>query len=161
MRLVIKIVFALAFLVLNVCLINPMVNRGMSWEEAGFGIIPGAFVSLICFLLLVAGVGVKDKSGSGAVRWWAAALLWSLIVGGVVTFVTTSSYANNRRSVYDEPTSISSRRSSSSLDEAYARYDQIGMMYGWTTLGFAGISLVGLIVSLALRKKVAAPTSGT
>lgn len=153
MRLVIKIIFVLAFLVLNVCLLMPMVSRGMSWEEAGLGIIPGAFVAFICFLLLLAGVGTKGAPRSGSSRWWAAALLWSVLVGGIVTYVTTTSYGGSTSSAYDEPTSSYGRRSSTSLEEAYARYDRIGMMYGWTTLGFAGLSLVGLIISLVLKKK--------
>jgi uncharacterized membrane protein len=49
MRLVIKIVFVLAFLMLNACLIMPMVSRGMSWSEAALGIVPGALVAFICF----------------------------------------------------------------------------------------------------------------
>ena len=154
MQNVIRIIFVLAFLVLNVCLLMPMASRGMSWEEASLGIIPSAFVAFICFLLLLAGVGAKDSSRSSASRWWAAALLWSLLVGGIVTYVTTSSYDHNTRGALNERTSSDGRRSSSSLEEAYARYDQIGMMYGWTTLGFAGLSLIGLIASLVLKKKV-------
>ncbi len=153
MRHVIRIVFVLAFLVLNICLLMPLVNRGMSWSEASLGLIPAAAIAFICFLLLVAGVGVKDKSRSRAARWWGAALVWSLLVGGIVTFATTSSYDSNMRTASDERTSNSNRRSSYSLEEAYAKSDQIGMVYGWMTLGFSGFSLLGLIISLAIRKK--------
>ena len=153
MRLIIKIVFGLAFLVLNIFLLMPMGNRGVSWTEAGLAIVPAGLVSLICFLLLMAGVGAKDRSRSGAARWWAAALLWSVLVGGIVTFVTTNSYQDNMRTAMDDLTSRSSRRYGTSLEEAYAKQDQIGIIYGWTTLGFAGLSLLGLIVSIVMAKK--------
>lgn len=156
MRHVIKVVFALAFLVLNVCLIMPMLSRGMSWEEAALGIIPGALVALICFALLLAGVGAKDKTRSRAPRLWAAALVWSVLLGAIVTYVTTSSYQSNMSRAISERTSSTRRSYTSSLEEAYARYDQIGMMYGWAMLGFGGVSLLGLLVSLALRKKTGA-----
>jgi hypothetical protein len=35
------------------------------------------------------------------------------------------------------------------------------MMIGWTTLGFAGLSLVGFVISLAMKKKVPDLTPGT
>ncbi len=35
----------------------------------------------------------------------------------------------------------------------YARQDQIGTMYGWALLGFAGVSLIGLVASFALSKR--------
>jgi hypothetical protein len=151
MRSVIWIIFALSFLILNICLLMPMVNRGMSWEEAALGLIPSAFVALICFVLLLAGVGAKEGSRSRASRLWAAALLWSLLAGGIVTFATMSSYQSNISAAQSERAG-DSRRSSSSLYQTYARYDQIGMMFGWATLGFAGVSLVGLIVSIAMKK---------
>jgi hypothetical protein len=152
MRYIIWIVFGLSFLVLNICLLVPMVNRGMSWEEAGFGLIPSAVVAIVCFALLLAGVGVKGGARSRAGRLWMAALLWSLLIGSIVTYATTSSYEANMSRARSERES-DDRRSSTSLEEAYARYDQIGMMYGWATLGFAGVSLVGLIISLTLGKK--------
>jgi len=34
-------------------------------------------------------------------------------------------------------------------------------MYGWATLGFAGVSLLGLIASFALRKKTSHAVSVT
>src|SRR5256885_4218647 len=89
-RFVIGIIFALSFLVMNICLLVPIGNRGMSWQEAGLGLIPSALVALICFVLLVVGVGARGRSR--ATRWWLAALLWSLLVGGIVTFTTTTSY---------------------------------------------------------------------
>ncbi len=156
MRLIIWIVFSLSFLVINVCLLVPSGSRGMSWEEAALGIIPGALVSLICFALLLAGVGAKDGSRSRARRLWTAALLWSLLIGGFVVYATTSSYERNMSFARSEGTSGYGRNSETSLYEKYARYDQIGTMYGWATLGFAGVSLVGLvgslIISFALRK---------
>lgn len=154
MRLAIKVFFVLAFLVLNIYLLMPIGNRGVSWAEAGLAIIPAAFVSFICFLLLLAGVGAKDRSQSRASRWWASALVWSLLVGGIVTYFTTSNYQDNMSSVMNERMDRNGGRSDTSLEEAYARYDQMGIMYGWTTLGFAGFSLVGLIISLAMKKKV-------
>ena len=153
MRYLIWIVFALSFLVLNICLLVPIVNRGMSWNEAAFGLIPSALVALICFALLLTSIGAKGGSRTRPSRLWLAALLWSLFVGGIVTYSTTSSYEANTSRASSERTSSSGRSSTTSLEEAYARYDQMGMMYGWATLGFAGVSLVGLIVSLALRKK--------
>lgn len=154
MRYVIWIIFALAFLVLNACLLMPIGSRGMSWEEAALGIVPAALVALICFALLLAGVGAKGRSR--AWRLWAAALVWSLLVGGIVTYSTTSSYASNMSDAQSERSgsSSSSRRSSSfSLAESYARQDLTGMIYGWALLGFAGISFLGLIISLILKKK--------
>jgi hypothetical protein len=152
MRYVIWIIFALAFLVLNACLLMPIGSRGMSWEEAALGIIPAALVALICFVLLVAGVGAKGRSR--AWRLWTAALLWSLLLGGIVTFWTTSSYASNMSNARSDRTgSYSSRSSSSSLADSYARQDAVGMMYGFALLGFAGISFLALIVSLIMKKK--------
>lgn len=153
MRLIIWIVLALSFVVLNICLLMPIESRGMSWEEAGLGLIPSALVALICFALLLAGVGAKAGSRSGAWRLWMVALLWSALTGGIVTYATTSSYQRNISSARSGQTSSSRSAPETRLYEAYARYDQMGMMYGWATLGFAGVSLLGLIISLALRKK--------
>lgn len=153
MRYVIWIVFALAFLVLNVCLLVPAGSRGMSWEEAALGIIPGALVALICFALLLAGVGAKNRSRSRAWHLWMGALLWSLLIGGFVTYATTSSYERNMSFARSERISSYGGSSETRLYQTYARYDQIGMMYGWAALGFAGVSLIGLIASFALRKK--------
>jgi len=153
MRKVIWIVFALSFLVLNICLLVPIGNRAMSWEEAALGLIPSALVALICLALLVVGVGAKDSSRSHAWRLWTAALLWSLLVGGIVTYATTSSYEENMSRARSEHTSSLRRSSTTSLEEAYARYDQVGMTYGRAALGFAGVSLLGLGASLVLRKK--------
>ncbi len=161
MRLIIWIVFSLSFLVINVCLLVPSGSRGMSWEEAALGLIPGALVSLICFALLLAGVGAKNGSRSRARRLWTAALLWSLLIGGFVVYATTSSYERNMSFARSERTSAYGRSSETSLYETYARYDQTGMMYGWATLGFAGVSLLGLIASFALRKKTSHAVSVT
>ena len=160
MRKVIWIVFALAFLVLNICLLVPMFGRAMSWQEAALGIIPGALVALICFALLVAGVGAREGARSRAVPLWAAALLWGLLLGGLITYATHSSYQNNMSSARSERTSSYRSGSSYNLYEAYARQDQTGMMYGWALLGFAGIALVGLVASFALSKR-AKPASAT
>lgn len=154
MRIVIWIIFALAFLVLNACLLLPIGSRGMSWEEAALGIVPAALVALICFALLVAGVGAKGRSR--AWRWWTAALVWSFLVGSIVTFSTMSSYASNVSEAQSSRTSNSGRSSSSSsasLAESYARQDAVGMIYGLLLLGFAGVSFLGLIISFFLRKK--------
>lgn len=153
MRYIIWIIFVLSFLVLNICLLVPIGSRGMSWEEAALGLIPGALVALICFALLLAGVGAKDGSRSRAWRLWTAALLWSLLIGGIVTSATTSSYEANMSHASSERTSGYGSSSETRLYETYARYDQVGKMYGLATLGFAGVSLLGLITSLALRKK--------
>lgn len=151
-RYIIWTVFGVAFLVLNICLLVPIVDRGMSWQEAAMGIVPGALAAFICFVLLLAGVGVKYGSRSRVWRFWMAALLWSLLIGGIVTYATTTSYESNMRRAYSESTSDYDR-SYASLYEAYARYDKMGMMYGWVTLGFAGVSLLGLIISFAVRKR--------
>lgn len=151
-RYVIWTILALAFVVLNICLLVPIVNRGMSWEEAALGLVPGALVAFICFVLLLAGVGLKGGKRTRASRLWLAALLWSLLVGSVVTYTTTTSYAMNVRLASSE-SMTDYKRSYSSLYDAYARHDRIGMLYGWLTLGFAGVSLMGLIVSVALRKR--------
>ena len=151
-RYVIWTVFALSLLVLNYCLLVPIVNRGMSWTEAALGIIPGALVALICFVLLLANVGAKGGSRSRAWRLWMAALLWSLLIGGIVTYATNSSYEANMSRARSERTK-DYKESYESLYEAYARHDQIGMIYGWVTLGFAGVSLLGLIISLTLRQR--------
>jgi hypothetical protein len=152
-RYIIWTIFGLGFLVLNICLLVPIVDRGMSWEEAAMGIVPGALAAFICFVLLLAGVGSGGGGHRSRVwRFWMAALLWSLLIGGIVTYATTTSYAANMSLARSESTSDYDR-SYASLYEAYARYDQMGMMYGWVTLGFAGVSLLGLIISLAARKR--------
>jgi hypothetical protein len=163
MRLVIKIVFVLAFLALNICLIVPIVGgRGMSWVEASLGIVPGALVAFICFFLLLAGIGAKGRQIWPASRWWTGALLWSLLLGGIVTFVTTTSYNEYRRSdIYQSLDERDRSEQGSSLEAAYARDDAVGIMIGWTTLGFAGLSLVGLVISLAMKKNVPDMTPGT
>ncbi|HVF87005.1 MAG TPA: hypothetical protein VM866_05415, partial [Pyrinomonadaceae bacterium] len=140
--------------VLNVCLLVPSGSRGMSWEEAALGLIPSALVALICFALLLAGVGAKNGTRSRASRMWTAALLWALLIGGLVVYATTSSYERNMSLARSEGTSGYGRSSETSLYETYARYDQIGIMYGWATLGFAGVALLGLIASFAMRKKI-------
>lgn len=165
MRIVIWIVFALSFLVLNICLLVPNVSYNMKWSEAAFGIIPGAFFSLIFFALLVAGVGAKRRSRFRAPSLWAAALLWGLLMGGFLVYNTTSLYdyhMRNARSARERSNLLPSYgqpRSSvldSYLDEARARDSQTGTIFGYATLGFAGVSLVGLvgslIISFALRK---------
>jgi hypothetical protein len=126
MRLFLWIVLALSFIVLNVCLLVPIGDRNMSWEEATLGLIPSALVALICFALLLKGVGAKN--GCCVRRLWMAALLWSLLIGGFVVYATTSSYEENMSSARSEQTSSSTRSSEARLYEAYARYDQIGMM---------------------------------
>ena len=160
MRKVIWIVFALAFLTLNICLLVPMFGRGMSWQEAALGIIPGALVALVCFALLVAGIGPPAGARSLAVPLWAAALLWALLLGGIVTYVTHSSYQENMSMARSERMSSSRTGYSYSSYSSYARQDQTGMIYGWALLGFAGIALVGLVVSFALSKR-AKPASAT
>ncbi len=165
MRIVIWIVFALSFLVLNICLLVPNVSYNMKWSEAAIGIVPGALVALICFALLVAGVGAKRRSRFRAPGLWAVALLWGLLMGGFVIYNTTSNYdyymflARSRRESANLPTAYGQPRSSvldSYLDEARARDSQTGTIFGYATLGFAGVSLVGLvgslIISFALRK---------
>ena len=125
MRYIVIVFFLLAFAVLNYCLLVPIVNPGLSWPEAGLGILPSAPVALICFVLLLAGVGAKHTgSGSRATLLWALALVWSLIVGSVVTIAADGS-----------------------------RYEDTARLYGLAVLGFAVISIIGLIASLAMRKK--------
>ena len=153
MRYIIWIVFVSSFLVLNICLLVPIGDRAMSWEEAALGLIPSAFVALICLALLLAGVGAKNGSHSRAWRLWSAALLWSLLMGSIVTYATTTSYEANTSHAQSKRASDSGRSSETRLYEAYARYDQVGMTYGWAVLGFAGVSLLGLSISFALRKK--------
>lgn len=159
MRIVLWIVFALAFLVLNICLLVPTVSYNMSWSEAAIGIVPGALVALVCFALLVAGVGAKRRPRFRAPSLWAAALLWSLLVGGIVVYSTINNYQYNRSRVVESTMRGISR---GDLSESFyyadrARSDRIGTVFGLATLGFAVVSLVGLIVSLiisfALRKK--------
>jgi hypothetical protein len=152
-RYIIWAVFAVGFLVLNICLLVPMGDRGMSWEEAALGIVPGALAAFICFVLLLAGVGAKGGSRSHVWRFWMASLLWSLLIGGIVTYATTRNYEANMNRAYSARNTSDYGSSYSSLYEAYARYDQMGMMYGRMTLGFAGVSLLGLIISLAVRKR--------
>ncbi|HEX8367130.1 MAG TPA: hypothetical protein VF604_01060 [Pyrinomonadaceae bacterium] len=152
MRYVIWIIFALSFLVLNICLLMPIGSRGMSWEEAALGIIPAAPVALICFVLLAAGVGAKGRSR--AWRLWAAALLWSLLIGGIVTFSTYSSYSSNISTIRNDHTPYNQRKSpETSLAESYSIQDRIGILYGLLVLGFAGISFLGLLIAFFLRKK--------
>lgn len=124
MRKVMWIVLALSFLVLNICLLVPIGDRAMSWEEAALGLIPSALVALICLALLLAGAGAKASSHSRAWPLWATALLWSLLVGSIVTYATTSSYEENMSRARSERTSSLRRSSATSLEEAYARYDQ-------------------------------------
>jgi hypothetical protein len=152
MRLIILIIFILASLVLNICLLMPLVNRGMSWEEAGLGLIPSAFLALVSFVLLLTGVGAKPASSSRALRLWGAALVWSLLIGGIVTYVTATNYQSNLSLAQAERSNVSGRNSAS-LYQTYARYDQVGMMYGWAVLGFAGVAFLGLIGSVILKKK--------
>jgi hypothetical protein len=127
MRYIVIVIFLLAFAVLNYCLLVPIVNPGLSWEEAALGFLPSALIALICFLFLLVGIGLKSVgTGNRAIRLWALALVWSLIVGGIVIYATAVSHSQ-----------------------------QTGMYYGLAVLGFAGISVIGLIASLLMKKKVA------
>jgi hypothetical protein len=172
MRIAIWIVFALAFLVLNICLFVPLISYNMSWSEAALGIVPGALVSLICFALLVAGVGAKRHPRFRAPGLWTSALLWSLLVGGIVTYVANNYYqfyvSRVRERTVEALRTYDDRSSRRSADDAYldasrARSHQLGMIFGFATLGFAGVAFVGLLISLviALRKKSPGGVSAT
>lgn len=125
MRYIVIVIFLLAFVVLNYCLLVPLVNPGLSWQEAALGILPSAPVAFICFVLLLIGVGAKSVgSGSRATLLWVLALAWSLIVGCIIL-----------------------------VGAGNTRQEETGELYGWAVLGFACISVIGLIAALAMRKK--------
>lgn len=129
-----------------------MFGRAMSWQEAALGIIPAALVALICFALLVAGVGARAGARSRAVAVWATALIWSLLLGGIVTYLTHRSYEANMGRAHTQWASYSRAGPSYTLYLAYARQDQTGMIYGWALLGLAGVALIGLVVSYAISR---------
>ena len=149
------IVLALSFLVISVCLLGS-IGGGMEWgEDTPLGFIPGAVVALICFAVLLK--DASAKSGSLARRLWMAALLWSLLIGGFVVYATKSSYKENMKNArfweerwqeHGDPQSAEAR----GRYKRYAAEDQIGTKYGWATLGFAGVSLLGLIISSSRKK---------
>jgi hypothetical protein len=165
MRKVIWVVFALAFLTLNFCLLAGLVSFDIKWSEAAFVIAPAALAAFICFVLLVAGVGAKPIPRLRAPHLWAAALLWSLLMGGIVIYGANRSYEYYMKpfprarevrvpGVYaGEPGYTVTRTYTAPYDEARGRDQRIGIVFGWTLLGFAGIAFVGLAASFALSKR--------
>lgn len=168
MRKAIWIVFALAFIALNICLLLGITGE---WSEAALGIVPSALVAFICFVLLLAGVGAKTAPRWRAPSLWAGALLWSLLMGGLITYETTNKYERYMRPVTRTgevgfPDAYGRRqiRTYTTYDEQSARDQRIGMVFGWTLLGFAGVAFVGLLISLIialLRKKAPDSVSAT
>jgi hypothetical protein len=160
MRYVVPVLLAVCVLVLTCCLLVPVVDRGMSWQEALLGIIPSAVLGLVVALLFLFRVGTPaaPRPGNRALFFWIAALAWALLVGGVVSLATSKSHRENLQLAREE--SRRTVKGGFNLYEAYARYDEIGMACGWGVLGFAGVSAVGLVLQ-AIRTASAQRENGT
>jgi len=158
MRKAIWIVFALALVALNIFLLMG-ITHSPSWSETALGIVPAALVTFLCFVLLLAGAWAKASPRFLAPVLWAVALLWCLVMGGITTVDSSQKYESHMEPVTttkqvgpkDRYGLRQTRTSIEPRDEARARDDFIGKVFGWILLGFAGVAFVGMAVSLVLN----------
>ncbi len=142
---------------LSFFLVIPLFHRGMSWVEAGMGILPCGAIGMIMMILYLRGAGQAETSSTDFSKrprgpwFWSVALVWSLMLGGLVLMVTSWNYQDNLREAgaiqFDNHRNASSRN----LNQIYAKYDRIGMVYGAGVLGFSLVAAVGLITGIARR----------